>query len=207
MNVFKRKIVSINFLPVGGLIKVDAPISSDIFEDLLIAVGGIGMQVIFGLLIQFLYKLNIIEYNIYNLFRVYNILIISFNLIPISPLDGSKIVNLLIELIIPYKKVFTASLIISLLMLIFILISRFNIIRDNTLVFIFLTYMILEKYKNRKYFINRFYLERALNNFYFKKVNYIKNESYMYKNRLHFIKGIDERSYLIRKFFKNKEYI
>ena len=188
MLIFKRNICKIEILPFGGLIKVDSMISSNIFEDLIIAVSGIFMQVIVGLLTSHILS-------DYSNFGFYNKLIILFNMLPISPLDGKKIITLLLELVIPYKKVFKISLYISIITLSIIILNDINVVKSNILVFSFISYMCIKEYRSRKYLIIKFYLERINHEFKYKIKNILRIDE-MYKNRVHIIRGMHEKEYI-----------
>ena len=197
---FKRKITKVEILPFGGLLKIEAPISSDIFEDMIISASGIGMQIILGFMLYVLSYFNILDSSLYHNLREYNVVIISFNLLPLCPLDGYKMVKLLEELLIPYKKTFILSFIISLIIFSCTILIRFDLIRDNLLVFVFILASTIQELKNRKYYMMRFYLERLNYDFHFKKISHIKKLSNMYKNRLHVIRGVGEKAYLTKIF-------
>ena len=201
--IFKRSIDKIIILPFGGLIKITSPISSNIVEDLLIGVSGIAMQLVIGIISCILYQSNIIDYYLYQNIHFYNTIIISFNLLPLCPLDGCKIIKLLIEIVIPYKKSFIYSFIISFYMFINIILLKFNIVKDNILVFIFIGIYTYTEFKNRYYYVLRFYMERLYGKYHFNRIAYINNHENMYKNRLHIINGIGEKEYL-SKIFKQR---
>ena len=89
IKLFKYEINSIELLPFGGYTSVNKKINSSINKDLLIACGGIFIQVILMFIIYLCKdKINTITYN---LLMKYNLILIIFNLIPIIPLDGNQI--------------------------------------------------------------------------------------------------------------------
>ena len=87
--IFKWNIDKIIILPFGGLTKYNEIINRPLIEEFLIAISGIIFQLIFYILIK--------DYIDYKYFSAINYFIILFNLIPIYPLDGSKILNLLLS--------------------------------------------------------------------------------------------------------------
>ena len=201
---FKRQISSISILPFGGLMKMDSYVSSDIFEDLLIAVGGILFNLILGVTVYTLFNLGILDYEKYSLIRTYNSIVIGFNLLPICPLDGYKILKLLEEIIIPFKKTFIISLIISAFILAFIMIYKTTIVKNNILVFLFLIFMSVLEFKNKIYILNKFYLERLNHDFKFYKIANIKNIEGMYKNRNNYLYGECEHIFLKKRYTREK---
>ena len=198
-KLFKRKITSVHILPFGGLIKMDELVSTNIYEDLIISIGGILSQLILGFIMYILNNYHIIDESFYKLFFTYNKIIMGFNLIPICPLDGYRMLKLASELFIPFKKTFTTSFIISNIIVFLLLIYSTNIIKDNLIIFVFIIYMSILEFKNRKHILNRFYLERITYDFNF-KIKHIKRVDDMYKNKINIIKGIHEKEVLIYKY-------
>ncbi len=168
-RILHYKIISIEILPFGGFTTIDQKINSSINKDLMIAMGGILSQVL-CLLIVYLFKSN---FNIitYNLIVEYNFILIIFNLIPIVPLDGSKIVHLLLERFFPYKKAYWLNYYISItsLVLFFILNYLYNL--DNYFIITFLIYKLVMYYKNYPILENRFLLERYIYDIEYNRIN------------------------------------
>lgn len=188
--IFKKRIESISIYPFGSIIKLDDYISSSIYRELLISIGGITMQLLLGIFIK---DETII---------FYNKIIMLFNLMPICPLDGYNILKCLLSLVVPLKKVLYILVIASIITLVSIIV-RYELIKENTLIIIFLIYKIIEEYKNIKYLLNKFYLERILYAFKY-KVKYISSINGMFRNNKHIINGINEHDYLIKYKYSRK---
>ncbi len=187
IKLFKYEIISIEILPFGGFTEINKKINSSINKDLMIAFGGIISEALF-LLILYLFKdhFNIITYE---LFKNYNYILIIFNLIPIIPLDGNKIMHLMLEKFFSYHLSYQLNIFLSLLFLIIFLIINYLYKIDNYFIITFLLYKIIMAYKNFKYFENRFLLERYLYDFSYEKIdNHTKNIKDLKKNTLHFFK-------------------
>ena len=90
-SLFKMDIESIVIYPFGGVSKVNKKIHERIYKDILISLGGIIFQGLLIMVIYLLYKYSFIVNSTYNMYISYNKSIILFNLIPIIPLDGSKL--------------------------------------------------------------------------------------------------------------------
>lgn len=200
--LFKRKVNSITLLPFGGMTKMSSKISENIFEDLLIAVGGLFGQTIFGFILILLNNFSLINRNTYEFLNMYNMFIISFNLLPMCPLDGYKIVKLASELFVPFKFSFTISSVISFSLLGFLALTNRVLFVDNIFIFTFLVFMTIEEIKNRDFLANRFYVERMNYDFYYRRKDIRKKEN-MYKNRINYINGEHEKGFL-KKFFTSK---
>ena len=187
--ILKYNIVKIRIYPYGGIIEYNELLNRPINYDILIALSGIFMQSIYYFIVYILYLNHIIREITFITFCNYHYSILFFNLLPIYPLDGSKILNLSINKILPFKLSHILSIIISII--IFILLLVFNY---NNLNYIFISLLLLEKIikeiKDHKYIFNKFLLERYINNFKFKKIKFIKDYKFnkMYKYHRHIFK-------------------
>lgn len=198
-KIFKRKITKIELLPFGGMTKMDAHISENIYEDILISVGGIFMQCLFGFYLRFLNSHCTINQQTFAFLENYNITIIIFNLIPISPLDGYKMLKYFTELVVPFKQSFRVMRVISISLLGILSMLKFEFVRNNIFIFVFLIITFVEEVKMEKYILNRFYLERINYDFNFKEKN-VSNYKKMFKNKINYIKGIHEKVFLTNLF-------
>lgn len=201
---FNRRVESITFLPFGGLVKMDSLMSSDIFEDLLIASGGIFFQTVLGFIVAFLAQKSLLESSTAEFLSSYNRLIILFNLLPICPLDGYKIYKGMSELFFPYRLTFNVALLSSIIILIAISFLVPRLVLDNIFVFTFLVFMAIDEYKSRKYVLNRFYVERLNHEFSYPKKEVFKLKN-LFKNRTNYIGGIHEKK-VLQKFFTTKNH-
>lgn len=158
--IFKWKIEKIIILPFGALTIFDEGINKSIFEEFLIAIMGPIFQIIFTFFLYFFtYNDEVVSYSL---------TILIFNLLPIFPLDGSKILNLFLNEILNFKISHTILIIISVIFILtIILYSDFNLIL--ILILTFLLVRVLLEIKNHESLFNRFLLERYLNHYNFKK--------------------------------------
>ena len=201
-KLFKRKVVAITILPFGGLTKLEGKVSENIYEDLLIASGGIFFQTILGFAIIFLYLRGSLDWDFFKFLNTYNIFIIVFNLLPICPLDGYKMVRLICELAVPYKLAYGGAIIVSFLFLGGFVISRWDMCKNNFLVIVFLVFMAIQEIRTHKYACLKFYLERMNYHFYYARID-VPTMSAMFKNKINYIEGIHEKEYL-RNHFTSK---
>lgn len=185
----KFNIKKITIYSFGGIIKYEEYINRKINDDLLLSISGVISQNIFFLLILVLNKYSIITSETYQLFFQYNINITIFNLLPIIPLDGSKIFNLLLCKIIPYNRSNNISIIIS-LTTIFFLFLKIKLFDYNYItILIILLFNIYKFYNDKKYYFNKFILERYLYNYKYNRIKIIQKLTNMYKDRTHIIKN------------------
>lgn len=206
-KLLKFKVLKIVIYPFGGITKIHDLINKDINEEILVATSGVIFQFIFYLIIVYLNHINIIRDYTLNIYTLYNNQIIFFNLMPIYPLDGSKIINLLLSKFFNYNLSNKLTIMISLIgMSLFILTSSYN---HNYSYIMVLSVLIIYNYKfikQLKYIYNRFLLERYLYNISYPKIKIINNSNKMYKNNSHIIKVnnnyITEKKYLSKYYFK-----
>ncbi len=205
---FKYKIDKIIIYPYGGLTKVDKKINTNINNDIVVAITGLLFQTLYFLVVLFLYKNNIIRDYIYNLFYLYHKSMLIFNLFPIIPLDGSKLINLILSKYFSFNIANKLTIIISFISIIlFLFCNIFDKNYSMIMVIGILLNNIYKFYKELSYIYNRFLLERYLYNFNYSKYKVVDNKDKMYKNRMHYFrkksKIIEEKEYL-KSFFQKK---
>ena len=201
----KLEVEKIIIYPYGGLVKMNNLINTSINKELLVAISGIIFQTIYYLLITILYYQGIIREYIYDLFTIYNSSILIFNILPIHPLDGSKILNLLLSKILPFNLTNKLNIIISLITLIIILfINYYNFNYTLILTFGIIVDNLIRYHKHLKYIFNKFLLERYIYNFTYNKTKKINKLNNMYKEKYHILREnntyITEKQALSHKF-------
>ena len=183
--IFKWKIEKIILLPFGGITIFNENIDKPLKEEFIIAILGPLFQLMFYLL----YKDNLI-------FNYYNLAILLFNLLPIYPLDGSKIFNVLFNLFLPYKLSHILSIILSFIFITLIISYKIDI----SLILIFIIIELFKEIFKHKYYFNKFLLERYLYDYNYKKHKVIKKITNMKKQTKHIFK-------INNKFYTEKEII
>lgn len=156
--IFNFKINKVSILPFGGNIKFDISLNEAPLKEALVTIMGPLFQVLGTLIL-----INMPFITIKEIVEVKNISysLLIFNLLPIVPLDGSKLLFLTINNFTSYKRSHMYLIYISIVLSIVLVInSNFNF-TVQTIIF-FLIYKIYEQYKNHNNIINRFILERYL---------------------------------------------
>ena len=201
-KLFKWKIDKIKIYIFGGCVKFNESLNKPIYEEFLILIAGPLFQMLGFLFLTLLYNEGLIFYKDYLTIKSYNYTLLSFNLLPIYPLDGGKIFNLICNYLFNYKLGNKFVIIISYILSIVILIFNKNY---NLFLMIILLIIEITRYlKNQNFIYNRFLLERYLNNYSFKRYKVINNYNKMYRDKRHIIKEdfyITEKEYL-KKYFK-----
>jgi stage IV sporulation protein FB len=157
---------AIRLLPFGGEVIADISHVTNAREELLVALAGPAVNVLFIMFILVLKFTFGFDGYWYDYFLQANVTILLFNLLPVMPLDGGKIVHALLFHWIPYAKlqhvITHLSLIISLSICLFALTGinqsglRFNLL----LIGIFLLYSNLNMLRQLPFIFWRFLLHK-----------------------------------------------
>ena len=195
--IFSWKIDKIIVLPIGGLTIFNTLINTSLFEQFVVAILGPLFQVVYFLILNYFFHLS-------HGVMFYNFSLLFFNLLPIYPLDGSKIFYVILNLLFPFKFSYLLLLFVS---FIFIFVcfyfSRFNLMLY--LILFFLIVKCVNEFLNFKNIFNRFLLERYLYDLKFKHVRYVSSINKMYlwcRHIFGFEKTITERDFLFKMFDK-----
>jgi len=153
---------------------------------------------------QLIFYKFIHDYIDYKYFSFINYFIIIFNLLPIYPLDGSKILNTFFNVITTFKNSILLTVIVSYITIIILSLLLFNTNKLFFMMFIFLFIEVNKYYKEKDLIFNKFILERYLNEFKFKKEKVINNISKMKKDCRHLFyidnKYMTENTFLKKMF-------
>ncbi len=194
---YNWNIDKIVLLPFGGITIFKDHLNKPLFEEFMILIMGPIFQSLFYFLAINL-KPSYILVN-------YHYTILLFNLLPIIPLDGSKLINILCNKVMPFKYSHLATIYLSFIVFLGIVIYNIN---NLILIFIlmFLIVKVITEYRNHKYIFNKFLFERYLYKFNFKKVKIIRNIKLtkMYRDYKHLFKVnkilYKEKEILAKKF-------
>lgn len=115
------KLIEIELLPFGGVARVEQK-NDSIWEEFIVAIAGPLQNAILIFIAIGFKKLNLWSDEWTTFFIQANTIIGLFNLIPISPLDGNKILKALLFLFLPFKKAIMASIFISIVVMLFFII-------------------------------------------------------------------------------------
>lgn len=185
---YKWNISKIVILPFGGITIFNEKINKPLKEQFIITILGPIFQIILSFFIT--------NQNIYN----YHLILLIFNLLPIIPLDGSKLLNIILNKIFPFRISKIISIVISFVAIILILTIKLSLI--NILILLFLIIKNIKEIIDYKYLINKFILERYTYNFNFNKRKIINNYKNMYMEHYHII-FINNHYYTEKEVLKN----
>ena len=185
--ICKWKIDKVVIFPFGAITLFNEYLNRKIKEEILIVILGPLFQIIFTFLIY-------INFNS-DLFVFYSAVLLFLNLLPIYPLDGSKIINLIGDIIFSYQKSFLITLYISFITIIiffFYFCLNYNFFMLFMLLFLFIKNV--KEWNNKKYKFKKFIFERTYHDFHFKKIKIISS-IYQMKRDFKHIFIIDGKQY------------
>lgn len=201
-KLFDIEIFKCVLYPFGGFTYVENRIHEKFYIKLFCALGGIINQIILWVLFYFLFKNNFLNYELYNKFNTYNNFIILFNLLPLIPLDGSKIVLYVLSLLVSFRLSYILYILICMISLIIFSLFIFLFKLNNIVIIVFLFFNLIKCVMEFKYMMNKFYLERILYDHNYNKIIYLDNFTDFKINKYYYINYVDEKKYLSNKMNK-----
>ncbi|MDR7001492.1 M50 family metallopeptidase [Neobacillus niacini] len=162
-SFFSWRIKKITLLPFGGVAEMDEHGNRPLKEEAIVVLAGPLQHVWMVGLGFLLYSFSLVPADVFYLFFQYNLMIFIFNLFPVWPLDGGKLVFLLMS----YKKSFPFAHRVT-LQISFISLTIFSLLILFTapyhlnvwVVIAFLYFSLYHEWKQRRFIFMRFLLER-----------------------------------------------
>lgn len=197
---YKWNIEKIIIMPFGGITIFKEKINRPIKEEFIILV--------MGPIFQITYYSIFIKFNNSQLLTNYHYALLLFNLLPIYPLDGSKLLNLFFNKILPFKLSHILMLIISflfsILVISYIIFNKMGVVL--LLIVLLLFFKLFEEKKKHNALFNKFLLERYMYDFKFKKSKIIEKNDVKkmfrdYKHLFHNKKNYQSEYEILRKRF------
>lgn len=160
---FKWRVETIVLWVFGGIMKTDEHGSRKISEELIVTIAGPCQHLLIYLFVIGILKNTSIPEPIIFLLLYYNTVILVFNLLPIWPLDGGKLLFLLNSLFFPYRQAYEQTIIFSMFICLLLIIAHllffpFNL--SSLLIIIFLLIENSKDWQQRHYVFIRFLLRR-----------------------------------------------
>ncbi|MDO6656011.1 MULTISPECIES: M50 family metallopeptidase [Bacillaceae] len=165
------RINEIVLLPFGGVAVVDEHGNRPLKEELIVILAG-PLQHVWMMGVGATLHYMGIWNDMFDLFMLHNIMILLFNLLPIWPLDGGKLLFLLYSLRLPFKSahkmmLYSSLFCFSLLIILTAILFPFHL--NLWMVIVFLSVSQFKEWKHHPYIYFRFLLERYSKSFNGKK--------------------------------------
>lgn len=200
---YNFEIDKIYLYPYGGISKFNLEMNVSLKKELIVLILGPIFQIICYYILLLIPFFN----NYHGIIKSINYTILVFNLLPVYPLDGGKLLNIIINYFFNFKQSFKLVIALSYLVVIFISVYFFKLSINLNIIFMicFLLYKIGEERKNGKLYYDKFLLERYLKNYNFNKYKKINSIENFYRDKKHII-NINGKLYsekeLLRKKYK-----
>ncbi len=183
--LLKLKVKEINIYMFGGVTILNEDLNLPIYKEILFLVMGPVLQILFVFLIKILYTLGYVNTLTFDKIIIINKFLLAFNLLPILPLDGGKLLNSILDYFLPYKLSHKITIIISILFIPFIFILNNKLL--GILLIIFLLYKLYIEINNNKHKLNKLILERKIKLYKFKKLKRINSLEEVKRNENFYI--------------------
>jgi stage IV sporulation protein FB len=162
-SFFSWRIKKITLLPFGGVAEMDEHGNRPLKEETIVVLAGPLQHVWMVALAYGLFNLNLMSEDLFRLLLSYNLMVFVFNLFPIWPLDGGKLVFLLLSLKSSFPRAHRLTLILSFFSLCFF--SLVILIAAPThinvwIIIAFLFFSLHQEWKQRRFVFMRFLIER-----------------------------------------------
>lgn len=199
---FRWNFDKIVIYPFGGCTKFDEKVNCSMREEFFILICGPLFQFFLFFIVYILMQYGFVSYRNYLIFSNYHYTLLIFNLLPIYPLDGGKLLNIVVNYFFSYKRgnIFVIFVSIVFIFGVMFLYRSFNFVLMGTL----LLFEIFLYFKRQNFLYNKMLLEKYMYCFYFNRFSVVSNKNSMYRNRRHVVlydgKYITEREYLDKRF-------
>lgn len=171
--VFKWRIQRIMIWIFGGVMETDEHGNKPVKEEVLVTLAGPFQHVIiYGILYVCSVGSLLPEMYLQEL-AMYNAIILLFNLLPIWPLDGGKLIFCATTSFLSYQKGYYIVIIWSMIMCVLLLGIQLSVFGFNLSFFLLMSFLFVENFREwkRRFFVfMRFLLQRYYGNTVFKKI-------------------------------------
>jgi len=166
-SFFSWRIQKITLLPFGGVAEMDEHGNRPLIEEAIVVLAG-PLQHVWMLAAAYgCFILHLVPEDLFQLFIDYNFMILLFNLFPIWPLDGGKLIFLLLSLRISFSEAHRLTLTISgisLCLFAFVIIIFAPTHINVWIIIAFLIFSLYHEWKHRRFIFMRFLMERYYGN-------------------------------------------
>ncbi|MBU8879551.1 M50 family metallopeptidase [Bacillus sp. FJAT-29790] len=166
-SFFSWRIKRIALLPFGGVAEMDEHGNRPLKEEVIVILSGPLQHLWMMGLAYVLFQFSLLPEGIYQLFIQYNLMILLFNLLPVWPLDGGKLIFLWMSLYyafpIAHRKALQISVgCMAVFAVVLFITSPINL--NIWVVLAFLLFSLYYEWKQSRYVFIRFLLERYYGN-------------------------------------------
>jgi stage IV sporulation protein FB len=194
----KVKIDKLTILPFGFFIQISSLEHIHVIKEFIIILFGPLMYVVNYFLLYLMFKNGIISYQLFNQGIMANNIVLIFNLLPIYPLDGHRLLSIILSFFITYKTMKKINLILSISSLAIMIYLGYT--SANIVVYCYLFFMQLYYLIHFKEFYLSFIVSR-MNKSKYKKAIINRRKDYFRPYDNIFLRDgklIDEKTYAVK---------
>lgn len=174
--LLKYKVSQVSVYPFGLSAQIEHMGHGKSIEEILILLAGLFTHFLFPWLFYGIMQLDLISYSYYEYLVQLNFAIFLFNLLPVYPLDGGRLLDAILHLFFNYQKARNITLFLSCLCLTFLILFRilhgFNMLVMVLFLVMQISTNVLERSEDRLLF------------YYYRYLHPIKHSSYKIKGDL-----------------------
>ena len=191
------KIQKIILYPYGGCSYFDEDINVSLKEEFLVLVMGPAIQILFILFLQY-----VVSPPTYVLLKRYSYYLLMFNLLPIYPLDGGKILGLVLALFVSYYRSLQITIYFSFVFFLCLLFFSTLFFYSFTwiLILVLLLFSLWKEMNKVSFYYQKFLLERYFHCYSFPRYKMVSHHYQMMRDTYHLVGELDEKKYLERLF-------
>ncbi len=152
---FHFKIQRILLLPFGAFLEIEDYGQYPIYQEFCMLLGGLVTHIFIFFFLKYGFSLGLSAIAKDYALRM-NQLIFLFNLLPIWPMDGSKLLELILFYLFEYRKAVWINLSVSFVVFIVVFIVHFRL--DRLMIAVYLGYRFLQAWKEKRYRYIRYLL-------------------------------------------------
>ncbi|WP_338750417.1 M50 family metallopeptidase [Bacillus sp. FJAT-52991] len=160
---FQWRIKRVVFLPFGGVAEVDEHGNRPAREELFVILAGPLQHIWLFIAAWLLLKAGWMPESLYRNFWQFNLAVLLFNLLPVYPLDGGKLLMLLVSLRRPFLLTIRLAIIFSAIWLVLLQLLLLLFLPFHFQAWLIIAYLIValwREWKDKHYTFIRFLLER-----------------------------------------------
>lgn len=155
--LFHYKISKIIVYPFGVGAQIAHMGQGSVYKEMIIIIAGPLTHLLFPYLFQLLFHFQFISFNFMNYLIEINYAILLFNLLPIYPLDGGRLLQSLMDLIFPFGRAQFFTFILSIINIFIVFLFIINVNISSFIVIIFLLFQIVVGFYQRRLTRLQFY--------------------------------------------------
>jgi len=162
-RIFQWKISHIKLWIFGGVLVTEEYTDRPLREQLIVTLAGPAQHLLLYAIIFLCSLGNVFSESVLQLMLSYNTIILIFNFLPIWPLDGGRILFVLLCSILPYRLAYSRTIIVSIIvatLLFFVQLFFYSFTLSALLIMVYLILENISEWKQRFYIFMRFLFQR-----------------------------------------------